>query len=363
MLTIHTRIFLTILLFSAAIAGCGSSDDSDTDTAESPAITRSVDAAVFNGNEGCLDTNLDPNAAIYVIEGKLTNVGDLSAQDVTPVAVVQVVKTQDGNYQHSVEFMQAGDYTTLLTCNPEAAPGQITFIQKGVEHFIVNIDKSGNLDTSKKNDTHLNTSDQCSGCHALGETYVVSTVDHDYVRGVCLDCHLPVDQAGISVNVDVNRKPIVDVCNTTDSLNAAKVYVVEGDMTSLDSITVADIKPILMTPLINEEGNYRFVAAFVSSGDYTALLSCSLETEPSKITFVRRYHFFVKFQDMSSVDITQLPEMHLITTDACDSCHAFGAGYMVSSVNHDAIEVACNECHTSPPSGQAGLVITQIIYP
>jgi len=360
MLTFNKHVLLLIFFLSLVFSGCDSTDSPETDNAESPSITRSVDATVLNSNDACLDPNLAPNAAIYVIEGQLNDIRDITAQDITPIMVADVVKTQNGTYEYNVVFVSVGDYMTLLTCNPKAEPSQITFIQGAAEHFIVDIDKSSNLDTSKKNDMHLNSTEECSGCHSFGQTYIVSTVDHDYVRGVCVDCHLPADQAAISVNVDVNRAPISNTCNSAENLNAAKIYVVEGSVDRIDTITAADITPILMTPLIDDQdGIYRFVLTFASNGDYTALLSCSLATEPSAITFVTGYHFFVTFQDMSGVDISQLPEMHLNTTNACFSCHAFGNNYIVSSVNHDAIEAVCSECHTnSTPTGQASAVIT-----
>lgn len=339
--------FTIFAVFSLILINCGDSNDTGDNNSTKTitgSISRQVDFSVIPNSGTCLNDNQDPNAAVFVVEGDVSNYSNLTAKDITPTYTSDITKDAMGTYGYTIQFKTSGNFTALLTCNPQSTLEQITFLSR--EHFFVKLDENGNFDSAVKTATHINSNEECTGCHEIEQNYIISTVDHNNVLGICSDCHMPV-AAEFTISINSTLRPIIDNCNTPTGLfSDAAVYLAEGNLTRIDLLTVDGISIVDIYSLSeNITGQYEYTASFPTSGHYMGLLSCNASAQELDISFILANHFIVLYQDMASVNSSELPAVHLNTSNNCQACHTFGQDNLVSIFDHRETLAPCVECH------------------
>jgi len=95
--------------------------------AESATITGTVDSELLTSIAGCTDDDLSTGNAVYLFEGYVTP-DDIDNIPANPISSALVsLNTTSGNYEYTLGFVTAGNYTISFTCNADSDDANILF--------------------------------------------------------------------------------------------------------------------------------------------------------------------------------------------------------------------------------------------
>ncbi len=200
-----------------------------------------------------------------------------------------------------------------------------------------------NVVASGKGPTHINSSEQCNACHAVGPSpwrpVAPAAVDHGQVLGTCSSCH----DNRIATGKPVGHIPTTaqcDTCHITTQWLGAQVdhTAITGNCTSCHNG-------------VNASGKSP---AHIATSNLCELCHDKLPAKWIPVAAGRVDHSQVLGNCVSchnNVVATGKSASHIASSDQCDTCHAPGPApwgpLPAAAVDHSQVVGACSSCHNN----------------
>jgi len=174
------------------LVGCSNGSNGSSDVI----VTVKIDELILMQNSGCFDNLGTIDATAYIFNRTKNNpdnlfeVDDIDGIAPEPFETISVTEKKGNGYVFSIAFKDEGAYSVAINCEASlddpAIDNREFFFQKA--SIRIGDINDVTVETGIPS-LHINTLNDCFGCHTLGPSYDYSVVNHDYVIGICGDCH------------------------------------------------------------------------------------------------------------------------------------------------------------------------------
>ena len=170
-----------------------SSDDNDNGFASVTAVVTVSEVALQNNSVNgifCFDNMGLPKVYAYGFANEDDQPDDIDGIAPDPVAVMDTATKNGAFYTFDMVFDQPGTYRVVMTCQGELDNATT---DDDINYFAYQKVRIGEINDIEGETMlpagHWSTTTDCLECHSLGDRYDVMVMNHDFVNGMCSDCH------------------------------------------------------------------------------------------------------------------------------------------------------------------------------